>query len=222
TDDLAFTRAECAALAHRYPSAVRLRGKAVTREDVLRHAAQSELLHYSGHAFFHPAQPLQSGLVLEGKGEVFQHRWLTLADLFTRLHMPNNRLTVISGCESGLVEMGVIDEYIGLPSGFLYAGAPCVLSTLWPVADLSSALLMDRFHEEWAGGRRSVAAALHAAQRWLRDEISIGSRLLEVLPGFLAHLPDPAQRDLCSERAEQLAAACPNEHPFASPHFWAP
>src|SRR5262249_22967344 len=118
-----------------------------------------------------PAAPVGPGA--GGQRRTLPPRYLTLADLFTRLHMPHNRLTVISGCESELVEMGVIDEYVGLPSGFLYAGAPCVLSTLWPVADLSSALLMARFHEEWDNGRRSVAAALHSAQRWLR-EISSG------------------------------------------------
>src|SRR5256885_3654725 len=62
-----------------------------------------------------------------------------------------------------------IDEYVNLPTGFLFAGAPCVVSSLWAVYDLSSALVMDRFHQEWLGGR-SVGAALREAQRWRSEE----------------------------------------------------
>lgn len=41
---------------------------------------------------------------------------------------------------------GSAEEYIGVPVGFMLAGVPCVISSLWAVPDLSTALLMERFY----------------------------------------------------------------------------
>jgi CHAT domain-containing protein len=67
------------------------------------------------------------------------------------------------------------DEVVSLPMGLLRCGVPGVVGTLWPVADASTALVMVRFYEllrdrspeGWPP--LAPAAALAAAQRWLRD-----------------------------------------------------
>jgi CHAT domain-containing protein len=77
------------------------------------------------------------------------------------------------------------DEVVGLPTGFLYAGARTVVSTLWRVFDLSSALLVSKFHQQRLAGNE-VGAALRSAQLWLRDEIPSGRHLRrELLPQLL-------------------------------------
>jgi CHAT domain-containing protein len=62
---------------------------------------------------------------------------------------------------------------IGLPAGFLQAGVPGFIGTLWPVDDLASALLMTRFYEIILPVDKTTdpepAAALREAMRWLRD-----------------------------------------------------
>jgi CHAT domain-containing protein len=59
---------------------------------------------------------------------------------------------------------------IGLTRGFLYAGAPRVVASLWRVEDLATAALMTRFyHALWIEKLRP-AAALRAAQLSLRRE----------------------------------------------------
>jgi CHAT domain-containing protein len=45
-------------------------------------------------------------------------------------------LTVLNGCESGLLLPDVLDDYHNFTTGFLFAGAPCVVSTLWAIPDL--------------------------------------------------------------------------------------
>ena len=47
-------------------------------------------------------------------------------------------------------------------------GITAIISTLWPVYDLTTALLMQKFYEQHLAGT-PPAAALHMAQRWLRD-----------------------------------------------------
>jgi CHAT domain-containing protein len=56
------------------------------------------------------------------------------------------------------------DELIGLGRGFLYAGAGALLVSLWPVADVSTLGLMERFYRALRAGE-SKAAALRCAQR---------------------------------------------------------
>jgi CHAT domain-containing protein len=58
-------------------------------------------------------------------------------------------LVVLSACETGGKEV-TGEGLVGLTRAFLYAGAPSVAVSLWPVADNSSADLMVRFYRELA------------------------------------------------------------------------
>ncbi|MCC0179852.1 CHAT domain-containing protein [Waterburya agarophytonicola K14] len=72
---------------------------------------------------------------------------LTLGEIFS-LDLRNCRLVTLSACETGLTDIkNLSDEYIGLPSGFLYAGSPSVVSSLWAVSDLSTTFLMIKFYQ---------------------------------------------------------------------------
>jgi CHAT domain-containing protein len=220
TYDLDFTEVEGACLRSHYPQHHHLNGSSVTRDRLLRDGQNCHVLHYSGHATFDVNDPLNSALVLEDKQQ--PDKWLTLRQIFCGLHLQQTLLTVISGCESGMLRPDRVDEYVGLPSSFLFAGAPCVVSSLWAVYDLSSALVMDRFHRNWLGGQ-SVGAALREAQRWLREDVKTGVQLRdEVLPGLLAQLPDEDLKQKCRQSAAWYAERCPERPPFASPAEWAP
>ena len=53
---------------------------------------------------------------------------------------------------------------IGLTRGFMYAGAPRVVATLWQVDDRATSELMKRFYQKMLGEGLRPAAALKAAQ----------------------------------------------------------
>jgi CHAT domain-containing protein len=221
TNDLPYTRVEGAGLRRLYHDRGVLSGVAAEREALLRDGTGSHVFHYSGHASFDPTDPLRSALVLGSKDPAGREQWLELRQVFTRLHMPQNVLTVLNGCESGMVEPDRVDEYIGLASGFLYAGSTCVLSTLWAVYDLSSALLALRFHELFLKGA-APGAALAEAQRWLRS-IASGVQLRDqVLPDLLQRLETDEQRTLCAVATAKYARDFPDRPPFSSPVHWAP
>lgn len=62
------------------------------------------------------------------------------------------------------------DEYIGLPSGFLYAGSSSVVSSFWTVNDLSTSFLMIKFIQILQDTTdMSVPLAMNQVQQWLRD-----------------------------------------------------
>ncbi len=71
--------------------------------------------------------------------------WLNLFDIFN-LQL-GTELTVLSACETGMSAVWEGDELLGLARGFLYAGTPSLVVSLWTVNDRSTAQLMRRFYE---------------------------------------------------------------------------
>src|SRR6185369_10862023 len=56
-------------------------------------------------------------------------------------------LTVLSACETGMSGVWEGDELLGLAGGFLYAGTPSLVVSLWTVNDRSTSQLMRTFYE---------------------------------------------------------------------------
>jgi len=119
--------------------------------------------HYAGHATYDWKDPLGSAVLLAG-GE------LTLGDLLDEaIPLRRSELTALAACETTMTDPDdPADEYLGLASGFVFAGCPVVLSTLWRVKDDAALLLSARFYQELRAHRRP-STALTAAQRWLRS-----------------------------------------------------
>jgi CHAT domain-containing protein len=110
---------------------------------------------------------MSSGLLLTGGTA------LTLSEVVARLDLSAARLVSLSACEIGLTDFRESpDEW--LPAGFMQAGAPAVIGTLWAVNDLSTMLLMERFYQLHLQGGLDIPRALLEAQIWLRD-VSAGS-----------------------------------------------
>ena len=103
------------------------------------------------------------------------------------------------------------DEYIGLPSGFLYAGSMNVVSSLWAVDDFATAILMIKFYQELPEAD-SVALALNAAQNWMRG---VSKEDFRVWVGLL-------NLDEKSRQSVELWLGCSSEEqPFSDPKYWA-
>ncbi|MEU2712963.1 CHAT domain-containing protein [Streptomyces sp. NPDC007205] len=94
-------------------------------------------------------------------------------DTLVRHQLPYCRLVVAGACQSGHYEIvEAPDEFIGLPAGFLQAGAACAITSLWQVNDLATALLMTRLYELLAPTGPTPGepptSALRLARTWLR------------------------------------------------------
>jgi CHAT domain-containing protein len=146
--------------------------KAATRTALLEHLPHGTHLHFACHGRFDADAPLASRLELAG-GEA-----LTLEDLLTgAVRLDRARLAVLSACQTAVRDVRSLpDELIALPAGFLEAGVPGVVGTLWPVDDIAATLLMVRWYHfllrgdpERGGGPMEPAEALRKAQIWLRE-----------------------------------------------------
>jgi len=133
------------------------------------------------------------------------------------------RLVTLSACETGISDVlqGSAEEYVGIPAGFLLAGVPCVVSSLWAVLDLSTALLMERFYRNHLNGKMAIAAALREAQVWVRD-LEAG-KVAEYAVQWYRQSHWRAKIRLFNSRRyyRYLAEQNPNSRPFAHPYYWA-
>lgn len=223
TDNLLYTNLEVETIRSSFSSAQVLVKQAATKVDLNnnQYLRIAHCIQFSCHGSFNLASPLESALIL-----VNEER-LTLAEIFG-LALNQCRLVTLSACETGMTGLNDIsDEYISLPSGFLYAGSPSVVSSLWEVSDLSTAFLMIKFYENFSQCPQqeagAVAVALNQAQKWLRDlTIKEGEAFLDKIKPQIEEIfkgkPRSAKAFLngCQNRINNFGS-----HPFANPFDWA-
>jgi CHAT domain-containing protein len=191
-----------------------------TREALNVHLGQTKYLHLSCHGMFNAQDPLQSGVLLSN-GEM-----LTVKDLIGGQRLRGTRLVVLSACQTAITDFNDLpEEAIGLPGGFVQAGVPGVVGTLWPVNDLSTMLLMVKFYEAHLKEGLAPAAALRQAQLWLRDVTN--AELSELFARYKLSATDrpTATRmayEMASEKFREHTLRDPHERPYAHPYYWAP
>jgi len=188
--------------------------EAATKTTVTQGLPGATHLHLACHGGFNPHEPLDSALYLAGGDR------LTLRDILDRdLDLSSQRLAVLSACQTGLTEFErVPDEVIGLPAGFLQAGVPGVVATLWPVDDRSTAILMAEFYRLLLTEQQDPAAALHEACGFLRDATARG-----LADWFERRYEDSGGTDLAAydAAADFRARPDPADRPYADPVYWA-
>jgi CHAT domain-containing protein/Tfp pilus assembly protein PilF len=83
----------------------------------------------------------------------------------------NADLVVLSACETALgrekqsVKESNAEGFIGLTRGFLYAGTPTVVVSLWKVNDASTAELMKEFYKQLVSSQQSAVSSKATALR---------------------------------------------------------
>lgn len=151
--------AEVASVSQRLLRAEVRTGAHATRQALFGASAREPLLHVACHGFYAEGADAPAGLRL---GDA----WLDLTDVYA-LHR-TAPLVVLSGCETGRGTVHAGDEWVGLVSGFLQAGARTVVAALWELHDESAVHLMEDFYDGLRAGL-SAAAALNQAQRRARS-----------------------------------------------------
>jgi CHAT domain-containing protein/predicted negative regulator of RcsB-dependent stress response len=139
-------------------------GFAANRDAVLDGRLSSfRMVHFATHGIIDVRHPEMSGLILSlvnEKGER-QDGYLRLGDIYQLKFSAD--LVVLSSCESALGKELQAEGIIGLPRGFLHAGAKSVIASLWKVDDEASASLMKELYTRMQKGE-SPSAALRQAQ----------------------------------------------------------
>jgi CHAT domain-containing protein len=215
TLDLAYSDIEMAIVRQAFHPHAEILVKAEARKEEIgnQRLQAAHCVHFACHGIFDLESPLRSALVLAGVDlkALELESCLTLGEIFG-LNLSQCRLVVLSACETGLTDpTSLSDEYVGLPSGFLYAGSPSVVSSLWTISDISTTFLVAKFCQNLQQGS-SVAVALNQAQRWLRDATC------DELQQWMEEQQLPLAPTLKISLARRFRQ---NRQPFQSPFYWA-
>ncbi|HET9210534.1 MAG TPA: CHAT domain-containing tetratricopeptide repeat protein, partial [Thermoanaerobaculia bacterium] len=121
-------------------------------------------IHFATHGVFDAGRPELSGLALSRVGPDGQPRegFLSLRDVYD-LDLAAD-VVVLSGCQTALGREIRGEGLLGLTRGFLYAGAPRVVASLWWIDDRATAALMRSFYRGLWIEKLRPAAALRKAR----------------------------------------------------------
>jgi CHAT domain-containing protein len=171
------------------------------------------VVHVASHFWFSPTEA--DSFLLLGGGSALSLREIRGGGYGFK----NVDLLTLSACETA-VGTGQGQEVEGLAVTAEKKGAKGVLATLWPVADQTTAALMQRMYALREGERLSKAEALRRAQ-------------VELIQGKLS-VPAPT-KEATGDRGEVLRVGTDSQsgpqapayvpdpaRPYAHPYYWAP
>lgn len=222
TNDLHYSNLEVNVSASLFESSQLISDQKATKSTLLNSDFffSANCIHFSCHGYFNIVSPRESKLFLA------ENTCLTLNDI-CNLRLKHCQLAVLSACETGLTEhLTPNNEYNSLSSGFIVAGSSSVVSSLWPVDQISTAFLFIRFYQNLKKCREvkegAVANALHDAQVWLRELTSEEGEILlaQLKPHFnVAYLEKPKTYQVLERAAIKRITS--EKRPFSDPFYWA-
>ena len=142
-----------------FRNSVTLNGDQATRKNLFEAAPGARFLHLASHGYFRRDNPMFSFLKLSDANLHFY----SLLDLEL-----NAELVTLSACHTGVNKVFPGDELHGLVRGFLYAGAPSVVASLWAVSDRSTSDFMREMYSHICRGS-DKRVAVRRAQLAIKD-----------------------------------------------------
>ncbi len=218
-EELRHAEMESATICAMFPSSQRIAGSTAIQKNIKTALANSyRVFHFTGHATYNYQRPKLSCLALSGEDR------LTLENI-SELSLDSYHLVSLSACETAITGNQTIDnEYVGLVSAFLCQGVTNVLSTLWTVESVSSALFMIEFYRQpdW---NIAPAVALKRTQGWLRNVT-----YSELVNWYQQRAEEVTEKDnICAEDLLDEATIIEDDSakintqipPYAHPYYWA-
>ncbi len=162
----------------------RYKGRLFAREDATeskfkQKAARFNILHLAMHTIIDNENPLYSKLVFSPVADSTEDGMLNTFELFN-LKL-NAEMAVLSACKTGDGKLSTGEGIMSLARGFIYAGVPSVVMTLWEVDDYSSSELVTLFYKYLSEGYSKDKALQLAKIYYLQN-----SDMLKAHPHFWA------------------------------------
>ncbi|MEH1943583.1 MAG: CHAT domain-containing tetratricopeptide repeat protein [Nostoc sp.] len=234
-DNLPCARFEGEKLAQMYniPLENRLIGSSQATSNNYRQLAQQvQVLHSCHHAQSRLDNPLESQLKLADG-------CVTLGQLMTpSWRLPQLVEVFLSCCETNLGTPSLTDDILTLSTGFLCAGARSVVSTLWSVNDLATALFSLFYYQQRQEGKNRPEA-LQQAQIQLREFTKVDlkkvfheveAREKELIRNRKKYPSDSIEYEQWKREYNMYAKLnkriieienSPQQFPFSDPRYWA-
>ncbi|UII33692.1 CHAT domain-containing protein [Fulvivirga ulvae] len=119
-------------------------GSDATEADFKKRAPLAHIIHLASHAIVDHENPLYSKLVFSPGKDTVEDGLLHTYELYNMTL--NADLVSLSACNTGIGKYYAGEGPMSLARGFMYAGTPNVMMSLWSVPDQSTSTIMQSFY----------------------------------------------------------------------------
>ncbi len=141
--------------------------KEATKNNFILHAGSSNILHLAMHTIINDSLPMQSKLVFYNNEKDNASHYMFTHELYN-MNL-NASMVALSACNTGNGDLRKGEGIMSLARGFVYAGVPSIVMTLWEVQDASGSIIMDKYYEYLKQGSTKDIALQQAKLDVLRD-----------------------------------------------------
>lgn len=147
---LHYTSEEVQRIGHYFKGEV-YEGATATESRFKQSAKDFTILHFATHGTIQDGNPLFSSIAFSPEKNGMEDGLLHTLELFDmRL---DAQLAVLSACNTGKGKIQRGEGIMSLARGFMYAGCPSIVMSLWAVDDAASATIMEEFYRQLSKGR---------------------------------------------------------------------
>ena len=140
----------------------------------------SNSVHFAAHAYFQPNAPFDSGIELADST-------LTLNEIMY-LNPYKTRLVSMGACETSEADVSMFagDETWGIASGFIHAGVPAVIGSLWKQEGEVSRMFFSHFYE-LVKNNENIGNAFRGSMLFLKKQEIGDSRMKKLGLAYYAN-----------------------------------
>jgi len=164
--NLPFAKQEVDLLYQKYGGKA-LKGNYASKSAFLSVAPNFDVLHLAMHTIINDSLPSYSKLVFSGDGSDSIGSFLHTSEIYS-LNLRASMVT-LSACNTGAGVLQQGEGIMSLARGFVFAGVPSVVMTLWEVQDESGLQIMDSFYSFLADGYTKDEAMQLAKLKMLKN-----------------------------------------------------
>jgi CHAT domain-containing protein/Tfp pilus assembly protein PilF len=143
------------------------KGEEATEDNFRKYVEKYDILHLAMHAFINDSLPAFSSLAFTqiNTEDLTKNGLLNTTDIYN--FKLNAKLIVLSACNTGTGQLKKGEGIMSLARGFLYAGCPSIIMSLWEVEDESGTQIMTSFYKNIKKGKTKDEALRLAKLEYL-------------------------------------------------------
>lgn len=142
-------------------------GADATEKNFKESSKEYDILHFAMHTLINDEEPLASKLIFTLDSDSTNDGFLNTYEIYN-LDL-NAELAVLSACKTGIGRLRKGEGMMSLARGFLYAGVPGIIMTLWAVEDIASANIISDFYRNLNKGEAKDVALRNAKLTFLEN-----------------------------------------------------
>ena len=136
---------------------------------VKQKASDFAILHFATHGLLNEKRPMLSSLALSEDNDPIESNFWQAHEI-SKMTL-NANLVVLSACQTGYGKFEQGNGIASLARAFMYAGAPSMVVSLWPVNDYATAEMMQYFYQHLTAGLPVDQALRQAKLQYLETAV---------------------------------------------------